>query len=248
MINREALVDPNSSDHVVALTELREQVATLQKQLTGKDNQLLTKEKQVSVGRLAWFNRTWSTWRFRLPKLNNKKTNKKTRPDKTRTFGSDHRAQSGPVPHGTGAPYQDANGAEGLRRENGRAPAAHQRPAERGGRSEKGQQREARQGDEGHERALVRLANSRQQLDADDNKKSRLAFRLRFGQSLVSESLSRPTVTAASSKKTRKFKIIPSQSSGEANRNWKIQCLWTSLNTSAVESKKVVTKGLLFTT
>lgn len=48
MINRDALVDPNSSDHVVAITELREQVATLQKQLTGKDNQLLAKEKQVS--------------------------------------------------------------------------------------------------------------------------------------------------------------------------------------------------------
>lgn len=48
MISRDALVDPNSSDHVVAITELREQVATLQKQLTGKDNQLLSKEKQVS--------------------------------------------------------------------------------------------------------------------------------------------------------------------------------------------------------
>lgn len=53
MINREALVDPNSSDHVVAITELREQVATLQKQLTGKDNQLLAKEKQVSVDRFS---------------------------------------------------------------------------------------------------------------------------------------------------------------------------------------------------
>ena len=42
------MVDPNSSDHVVAITELREQVATLQKQLTVKDNQLLAKEKQVS--------------------------------------------------------------------------------------------------------------------------------------------------------------------------------------------------------
>ena len=48
MINRDAMVDPNSSDHVVAITELREQVATLQKQLTVKDNQLLAKEKQVS--------------------------------------------------------------------------------------------------------------------------------------------------------------------------------------------------------
>jgi len=49
MINRDALVDPNSSDHVVAITELREQVATLQKQLLSKDHQLLLKEKQVSV-------------------------------------------------------------------------------------------------------------------------------------------------------------------------------------------------------
>lgn len=48
MINRDAMVDPNSSDHVVAITELREQVATLQKQLSVKDNQLLAKEKQVS--------------------------------------------------------------------------------------------------------------------------------------------------------------------------------------------------------
>nr|CAG4636843.1 EOG090X02IW [Ceriodaphnia reticulata]SVE72819.1 EOG090X02IW [Ceriodaphnia reticulata] len=48
MINRDALVDPNSSDHVVAITELREQVATLQKQLTVKDNQLLAKEKQIT--------------------------------------------------------------------------------------------------------------------------------------------------------------------------------------------------------
>ena len=49
MINRDTLVDPNSSDHVVAITELREQVATLQKQLLSKDHQLLLKEKQVSI-------------------------------------------------------------------------------------------------------------------------------------------------------------------------------------------------------
>lgn len=49
MVNRDALVDPNSSDHIVALTELREQIATLQKQLSAKDGQLLTKEKQVSL-------------------------------------------------------------------------------------------------------------------------------------------------------------------------------------------------------
>ena len=49
MINRDALVDPNSSDHVVAITELREQVATLQKQLSNKDQQLFSKEKQVGI-------------------------------------------------------------------------------------------------------------------------------------------------------------------------------------------------------
>nr|CAG4642364.1 EOG090X02IW [Evadne anonyx] len=48
MINRDTLVDPNSSDHVVAITELREQVATLQKQLLSKDHQLLLKEKQMT--------------------------------------------------------------------------------------------------------------------------------------------------------------------------------------------------------
>nr|CAG4641527.1 EOG090X02IW [Eurycercus lamellatus] len=55
MINRDALVDPNSSDHVVAITELREQVATLQKQLSLKDNQLLAKEKQITELKAAQF-------------------------------------------------------------------------------------------------------------------------------------------------------------------------------------------------
>lgn len=39
----------HSSDHVVALTQLREQIATLQKKLQQKDNQLLQKDKEVSV-------------------------------------------------------------------------------------------------------------------------------------------------------------------------------------------------------
>lgn len=38
----------HSSDHVVALTQLREQIATLQKKLQQKDNQLLQKDKEVS--------------------------------------------------------------------------------------------------------------------------------------------------------------------------------------------------------
>lgn len=37
-----------TSDHVVALTQLREQIATLQKKLQQKDNQLLQKDKEVS--------------------------------------------------------------------------------------------------------------------------------------------------------------------------------------------------------
>lgn len=39
---------PSNSDHVVAITQLREQIATLQKKLQHKDNQLLQKEKEVS--------------------------------------------------------------------------------------------------------------------------------------------------------------------------------------------------------
>nr|CAG4636006.1 EOG090X02IW [Eubosmina coregoni]SVE69683.1 EOG090X02IW [Eubosmina coregoni] len=55
MVNRDALVDPNSSDHIVALTELREQIATLQKQLSAKDGQLLTKEKQITELKASQF-------------------------------------------------------------------------------------------------------------------------------------------------------------------------------------------------
>ncbi|XP_050026749.2 Na(+)/dicarboxylate cotransporter 3 [Dermacentor andersoni] len=42
------LLDPNSSDHVVVLTQLREQVSSLQKQLSLKDQQLLAKDKQIA--------------------------------------------------------------------------------------------------------------------------------------------------------------------------------------------------------
>lgn len=41
-------MDPNSSDHVVVLTQLREQVSSLQKQLSLKDQQLLAKDKQIA--------------------------------------------------------------------------------------------------------------------------------------------------------------------------------------------------------
>ncbi|KAF7994477.1 hypothetical protein HCN44_003949 [Aphidius gifuensis] len=39
--------DPNSSDHVVAVTQLKEKIALLQKQLSQKDSQLLTKDRQI---------------------------------------------------------------------------------------------------------------------------------------------------------------------------------------------------------
>ncbi|XP_077292259.1 protein FAM76A isoform X2 [Arctopsyche grandis] len=41
-------VDPNSSDHVVAMTQLKETIASLQKKLNQKDSQLLTKDKQIT--------------------------------------------------------------------------------------------------------------------------------------------------------------------------------------------------------
>lgn len=41
-------IDPNSSDHVVAMTDLREQIASLQKKLAMKDKELLEKDKLVS--------------------------------------------------------------------------------------------------------------------------------------------------------------------------------------------------------
>lgn len=47
MSSERAAVDLNSLGDIVAVTELREQLASLQKQLTAKDKQLLSKEKQV---------------------------------------------------------------------------------------------------------------------------------------------------------------------------------------------------------
>ncbi|XP_014238378.1 protein FAM76A [Trichogramma pretiosum] len=40
--------DPNISDHVVAVTSLKEKIANLQKQISQKDGQLLAKEKQIT--------------------------------------------------------------------------------------------------------------------------------------------------------------------------------------------------------
>ncbi|KAL1131978.1 hypothetical protein AAG570_011589, partial [Ranatra chinensis] len=41
-------IDPNSSDHVVAMTQLKEQMASLQKQMAQKDAQLLSKDKMIT--------------------------------------------------------------------------------------------------------------------------------------------------------------------------------------------------------
>lgn len=42
-------LDPNSSDHVVAMTQLKEQIASLQKQINQRDQQMLGKDKMVSM-------------------------------------------------------------------------------------------------------------------------------------------------------------------------------------------------------
>ncbi|KAK9872883.1 hypothetical protein WA026_020237 [Henosepilachna vigintioctopunctata] len=41
-------LDPNSSDHVVAMTQLKEKIASLQKQISIKDSQLLCKDKMIT--------------------------------------------------------------------------------------------------------------------------------------------------------------------------------------------------------
>lgn len=40
-------LDPNSSDHMVAMTQLKEQIASLKKQISQKDAILLSKDKMV---------------------------------------------------------------------------------------------------------------------------------------------------------------------------------------------------------
>lgn len=42
------LLDTGTSDHVVAMHQLKDQIAQLKKQLQVKDNQMLAREKQVS--------------------------------------------------------------------------------------------------------------------------------------------------------------------------------------------------------
>lgn len=42
-------IDPNSADHVVAMTTLKERIASLEKRLTQKDKELLEKDKLVKI-------------------------------------------------------------------------------------------------------------------------------------------------------------------------------------------------------
>lgn len=44
-------VDPNSSEHIIAINRLQEQLDNLKKQLSQKDQLLLEKEKKVRVDR-----------------------------------------------------------------------------------------------------------------------------------------------------------------------------------------------------
>lgn len=48
--NTGGIMDPNSSDHVVAMTQLKETIASLHKKINMKDKDLLEKDKMVSVG------------------------------------------------------------------------------------------------------------------------------------------------------------------------------------------------------
>jgi len=42
------VIDPHSSEHVVAMTQLKETIASLQKRLAGKDRELLQKDKEIT--------------------------------------------------------------------------------------------------------------------------------------------------------------------------------------------------------
>ena len=43
-----SFIDPGSTDHMVAMTQLREQLASLKKQLTEKEKNILDRDKKVS--------------------------------------------------------------------------------------------------------------------------------------------------------------------------------------------------------
>lgn len=42
-----SIMDPSNSDHVVAVTQLREQITVLQRQLSKKDQEMINKDRQV---------------------------------------------------------------------------------------------------------------------------------------------------------------------------------------------------------
>lgn len=72
-------VDPNSSDHVVAMTQLKEQIASLKKQVAQKDAQLFTKDKTITELKAKHFT-TESELRNKM------KTNLKEHDDKVDTL------------------------------------------------------------------------------------------------------------------------------------------------------------------
>lgn len=45
-----AETDPNGADHLVLITQLREQITALKRQVASKDAMLLGKDRQVSAG------------------------------------------------------------------------------------------------------------------------------------------------------------------------------------------------------
>ena len=49
MVVRASVPDPNSADHVVAMTNLKERIVSLEKRLQMKDKELLEKDKLVSI-------------------------------------------------------------------------------------------------------------------------------------------------------------------------------------------------------
>ncbi|XP_060801759.1 protein FAM76A isoform X1 [Amyelois transitella] len=51
-------LDPNSSDHVVAMTQLKETIASLQKKVQQKDNELLAKDKLITELKAQHLNNT----------------------------------------------------------------------------------------------------------------------------------------------------------------------------------------------
>lgn len=60
---------PSNSDHVVAMTQLKEQIATLQKRLQQKDNQLLQKDKEVSLKELFLCHVLCFCWKSKYPTM-----------------------------------------------------------------------------------------------------------------------------------------------------------------------------------